>query len=257
MRAQREQWKLSLDGKQPRDSAWWRHWDAGNVTNVNLSAAILRNNGRSAAELLPEYFEGRKAPAFYWPHGERDKIVTTLKRCFPGRAERILQGADALCAHRFSIFAYPEISCGTQIPWRRDLVHDVESQLGHHSRLAPLIMEKTGDSKIVWELNRHQHFFTLSTAYLLTGNEKYADECLAQWEDWNEKNPYLQGINWASSLEVAFRTWSWSWTLFLLLGSRALTGEQIGKITQALSRSATFIAENLSTYFAPNTHLLG
>lgn len=257
LRVHREQLQLALDGKQFRDSAWWRHWDARNISDSDLRAAILKNDGRTAAVLLPEYFACRKAPAFYWTHCERDSIVTTLKRCFPGRAERLVQDAEALCAHRFSIFAYPEISCGAQIPWRRDLVHGVESQLGHYSRQAPLSMEKTGDSKIVWELNRHQHFFTLGAAYLLTGNEKYAEECLAQWEDWSHKNPYLQGINWASSLEVAFRAWSWSWTLFLLLGSRALTGERIGKITQALSRSASFIAENLSTYFSPNTHLLG
>ena len=257
VRMQREQWQLALDGKQFRDSSWWRNWNAGSIQDSDLRGAISKNDGARAASLLPDYFKARKSPAFYWAHGERDDLVKTFKRRFPGGAERLLHDAEALCEHRFSIFSYPEISCGDQIPWRRDMVHGVESSLGHYSRQAPWSMEKTGDSKIVWELNRHQHFFTLSAAFLLTENEKFAEECLTQWEDWTEKNPYLQGINWASSLEVAFRAWTWSWTLFLLLGSRALNGERIGRMTQALTRSASFIAENLSTYFSPNTHLLG
>lgn len=257
IRVQREHWQLALDGKQYRNSSWWRNWDVRNVKDTDLRGAILQKDGPRAAALLPEYFKSRKSPAFYWAHSERDGLVKTLKRCFSGGAKRLVHDAEALCAHRFSIFSYPEISCGTQIPWRRDMVHGVESSLEHYSRQAPLSMEKTGDSKIVWEINRHQHFFTLSAAYLLTDNENFAEECLKQWEDWIEKNPCLQGINWTSSLEVAFRAWTWSWTLFLLLGSRAMNGNRIGRITQALSRSASFIAENLSTYFSPNTHLLG
>jgi hypothetical protein len=38
----------------------------------------------------------------------------------------------------------------------------------------------------------------------------------AQWTHWHKENPYPKGMNWASSLEVAFRSLSWIWTFFLL-----------------------------------------
>ena len=61
-----------------------------------------------------------------------------------------------------------------------------------------------GDHKIIWELNRHQHWLALGRAYALTGDARYyrgssrAGELAAA-------NPPLMGINWASMLELAFR----------------------------------------------------
>jgi hypothetical protein len=178
-------------------------------------------------------------------------------KLFPARVAELRAEADALCAHRFRIFAYPEVSAGAEIPWRRDLVHGRESGLDHWSRIPYLDFRRAGDSKIVWEPNRHQHLVTLAQAWTLTGEERYAGECLAQIEHWQNANPYLRGINWASSLEVAFRAWSWLWVLNLLSGSRALTGERAARILTGLGQHAHYIAENLSTYFSPNTHLLG
>lgn len=257
-RIQREQWQLIFDGRHSAGTDhWWRHWDAAKVTDSALRAAVNTDDGTHAATLLPEYLATRAAPVFFWNPSERSPLVAELGRLFPSLGEKTRTRAEAICAHRFHILAYPEVSCGGQIPWRRDLVHGIESELEHYARLSPLNVKKVGDSKIVWEINRHQHFLTLCQSYLITGEEHFAEECLKQWEDWTRENPYLRGINWASSLEVAFRSWSWLWTLFLLVGSRALTGDRIGRMTQSLYRNAEFIAKNLSIYFAPNTHLLG
>ena len=50
-----------------------------------------------------------------------------------------------------------------------------------------LDFEEVGDSKITWELNRHQHWVTLAKAYRLTGNEKFAREIFAQWTHWRQR----------------------------------------------------------------------
>jgi len=98
---------------------------------------------------------------------------------------------------------------------------------------------------------------TLALAYRLTSNEDYAEECFTQWEDWQQANPYLRGINWSSSLELAFRIWSWVWMIHLLTGSRAMTGQRLIALTRQVALHADFILSNLSNYFSPNTHLLG
>jgi Heparinase II/III-like protein/Heparinase II/III N-terminus len=257
LRIAAEQCQLAWNGENRQDPAWWRSWDAGNVNDSALCDALKGEDVARIATLLPEYFINRKAPMFYWNLTERKELVDALRKLFPHGAEQLQAAADAICGHRFRIFAYPEVSCGPQIPWRRDLIHGVESGLEHYARIPILDFPTVGDSKNVWEINRHQHFITLGQAYLMTGSESLAEECLSQWEDWVQENPHLRGINWASSLEVAFRSWSWVWTLYLFMGSRALTGDRIGRITHALSRNARFIAKNLSTYFASNTHLLG
>jgi len=257
LRIKREQWQLAFDGNQLGNTKWWHHWDTKKVTDPELRSALQAGDRERASSLLPGYFADRIGPTFYLDVSERARIVKEFANHFGSGVERIRADAEAMSAHRFHIFAYPEVSCAERIPWLRDLIHGAESHLDHYAHIPTLDFKTVGDSKNVWELNRHQHFVTLSQAYLLTGEERFAEECLLEWEDWIEQNPYLRGINWASSLEIAFRSWSWIWMIYLLLGSRALTGDRIGRITQTLSCNAKFIAENLSTYFAPNTHLLG
>lgn len=258
IRLTREQWQIALKGGSSDDKAgWYRRWNWGEVIDPYLQAAIKAGNAHHAATLLPGYFMKRSIPAFYWDFSERDRIVAELQSGFASDAKVIRADAEAICDHRFRIFAHADVSCGPRIPWRRDLVHGVESGLDHYARIPCLDFEAVGDSKNVWEINRHQHLIVLCLAYLFTGEDRFAEECLRQWEHWLLENPYLRGINWASSLEVAFRSWSWLWVLYLLLGSRALTGERLGQLTLGFSRNAEFVAKNLSTYFAPNTHLIG
>src|SRR5581483_6622484 len=75
-----------------------------------------------------------------------------------------------------------------------------------------------GDHKVIWELNRHQHLVTLAKAWCLSDDQRYASELEAEWYSWQKDNPYPLGINWASTLEVAFRTMSWLWVRQLAAG---------------------------------------
>src|SRR5208283_1587485 len=110
---------------------------------------------------------------------------------------------------------------------------------------------------VTWELNRLQHFVTLAKAYRLTDDRRYADEIFQQWRHWHNENPYSVGINWTSSLEVAFRSLSWIWMYQLLEGTPALPREFRKEWLQAQALNGRYIERYLSTYFSPNTHLLG
>ena len=63
---------------------------------------------------------------------------------------------------------------------------------------------------------------TLGQAYWLTRDERYARIFVAHLEAWMDANPPKLGINWASSLEVAFRSISWLWA-FYFFKSLAIT----------------------------------
>jgi len=253
-RIQKEQWGLSAgDAATP----WATHWDSAAVRTPQLRERLQSGEIDAAADLLPSYFAGRKIPAFYFDPQQRNQILAAHAAAFPQREGTLRAEADAICAHRFRIFAYPEVSAGPAIPWQRDMVRGGQARAEHWARVPYLDFARAGDSKIVWEPNRHQHFVTLGQAYFLTGEERYAEECAAQWDNWLRANPRGIGINWASSLELAFRLWSWCWALHFLQGSAALSGERLAAICKSIWQHAEFIRENLSTYFSPNTHLLG
>jgi len=78
-----------------------------------------------------------------------------------------------------------------------------------------------------------------------------------QWQHWHVENPYPIGINWASSLEVAFRSLSWLWIYFLLSDSAAMPTGFRDELLGRLAVAGRHIELYLSTYFSPNTHLLG
>ncbi|MGH9764761.1 MAG: heparinase II/III family protein, partial [Blastocatellia bacterium] len=98
---------------------------------------------------------------------------------------------------------------GYPINWRLEPTSGKETPLTHWSRIDYLDPSVAGDKKITWELNRHSHFITLGQAYVMTGDEAYAQAFVGQASSWMDQNPPNLGINWSSSLELAFRSISW------------------------------------------------
>jgi hypothetical protein len=162
--------------------------------------------------------------------------------------------ADSLLAHRFPLLGL-QIETGRTIDWRRDYLHGISTGTEYFRRVPYLDFQKSGDHKVVWELNRHQHLVLLVQAFLLTGRREYLDEAFAQLSSWLDANPFLRGINWASALEVAFRALSWTW-LWSLAG-KEMPPPLARRFTDELHRHGRFLELNLSVYFSPNTHLLG
>ncbi len=162
--------------------------------------------------------------------------------------------AHEVLAHRFPLLGVT-IDTGPEIRWRRDYAHGVESGTAYFRRIPYLDFAVVGDHKFIWELNRHQHLVLLAQAFLFTGRKEFTQEIFAQLESWWEQNPFQRGINWASALEVGFRTLSWIWVYqFTAAEMRA---EFRRRFLTELYRHGHHLAENLSVYFSPNTHLLG
>jgi Heparinase II/III-like protein/Heparinase II/III N-terminus len=193
---------------------------------------------------------------FFFTSESVESILALLRQRVPGQAEQIVQQADKICSHRFDLLGYKDLDYGSPIDWHLDAVHDKRSPKKAFYRVSYLDFAEVGDSKVTWELNRHQHFVTLAKAFRLTGESRFVQEILQQWRHWKSENPYPTGINWASSLEVAFRSLSWIWTCQLLEGTLEAS-ELRGEWLPGLAFHGRHIERYLSTYFSPNTHLLG
>jgi hypothetical protein len=197
-----------------------------------------------------------KAGNFFFAQDSVDSILALMRQRLSGTAEQIVQQAEQICRHQFDLLGYTSLDYGRPIDWQLDAVHGKRAPRKAFYRIRYLDYAEVGDSKITWELNRHQHLVTLAKAYRLTGERRYADEILRQWRHWQAENPYPLGINWASSLEVGFRSLSWIWTYHLLRGSPRVPDFR-AEWLRGLALHGRHIERYLSTYFSPNTHLLG
>jgi hypothetical protein len=196
-------------------------------------------------------------PTFFFSPEAVPSLCALLKQRLPFQAREVVARAEQICLHRFDLLGYKDLDYGPEIDWHYDLVNDKRSPRKAWFKINYLDFFEVGDSKIVWELNRHQHWITLAKAYRLTGHRKYATEIFSQWQRWHNENPYPIGINWASSLEVAFRSLSWIWVYQLLEGTTAAPQDFRTRWLHALGVNARHIERHLSTFFSPNTHLLG
>jgi hypothetical protein len=171
-----------------------------------------------------------------------------------GFATEVLQIADQILAHRFPLLGL-NVEIGINIEWRRDYVHQISTEPRYFRLIPYLDSSRSGDHKIIWELNRHQHLVLLAQAFLFTCRETYLRNIFDQLNSWWRQNPYQRGINWTSALEVGFRAFSWIW-LYHFVGNH-MPGDLRSRFLESLYQHGCHIENNLSFYFSPNTHLLG
>jgi hypothetical protein len=165
-------------------------------------------------------------------------------------ALELISIADSILEHRFPILGI-SLDTGPEIHWRRDYSSAIETDTSYFRKIPYLDPTRAGDHKRIWELNRHQHLVVLAQAWLLTGRDTYVDEINRELESWFAQNPFQRGINWASALEVAFRSLSWMWL-------HHVVGNRLPKtLLDNLYQHGCHLEFNLSRYFSPNTHLLG
>jgi hypothetical protein len=176
-----------------------------------------------------------------WPDARQDAA---------DRADRLLQG-------RYDFLGYRDIQWAPngRLDWHFDPIHDRQAPRVFFADV-PFLDPDIGDHKVIWELNRHQHWLQLGRAAWLTGHDKYSQAIVTQLDDWLAQNPPLIGVNWASMLEIALRALSWTWALHFLLGQRSTTPWLVDMLV-ALDRQLTHVERHLSYYFSPNTHLTG
>src|SRR5580658_1673260 len=198
-----------------------------------------------------------RAARFFFAPDSVKRVLNLVRQRLPQQVDQIVRQADKICCHQFDLLGYEDLNYGDPIQWHLDRVHDKQAPKKAFYKIRYLDFGEVGDSKVTWELNRHQHLVTLAKAYRLTEDRRYADEIFGQWRHWDAENPYPFGINWVSSLEVAFRSLSWIWMYQLLEGTPVMPREFRKEWLRAQALNGRHIERYLSTYFSPNTHLVG
>jgi hypothetical protein len=200
---------------------------------------------------------GSNGGNFFFSAKDVQSRVSLLKEFLPDSIEHTIKEADEILQHRFRLLGYRDLDYGSSIDWHLDAVHGKRAPLKPWYTIRFLDFAEVGDHKVTWELNRHQHLITLARAFAFTRDQKYIREIEEQFYSWQRSNPYPLGINWGSSLEVAFRSMSWIWVRNLLPVDSIVSPEFHADLLRGLARNGRYIERYLSTYFSPNTHLIG
>ena len=221
--------------------------------------ASVRGDWTAAHHALAAQFASRPR-LFPLEPASLAQLTARVRLRFPNAAASARERADRMLAGRYDILGYRDLPFGTPPAWHTDPVHGRESPRDFWTRV-PYLDPEHGDHKVIWEINRHQHWLSFARAYHLSAEDRYYQAVVEQLESWMAENPPLRGVNWASMLEVGLRSVSWLWVLHFF--APAATRDPAGAapwtvdLLLGLDRQLTQVERNLSRYFSPNTHLTG
>jgi hypothetical protein len=211
-----------------------------------------------------EFLEGLQSQ-----EGLRTALSCAAARPFPldhltARSVDLLPARDALLDEVERAASGAWVTFGTPTPvdidsidWTRHPVNGVRAASVHWTRLPIMNGIGNGDVKFIWEINRHAALVRLAQGYFLTREERLARVMLGLLDRWIEQNPPGRGVNWTSSLEIAFRSIAWCWIWALTQGSTAWDDERVSRFLISLWHHARHIERFDSIHHSPNTHLTG
>ncbi|MEX0290853.1 MAG: alginate lyase family protein [Flavobacteriaceae bacterium] len=112
-----------------------------------------------------------------------------------------------LTLSEYSIFGHP-LKIDANINWHLDIMNNKE-----FPKLFSFSIDtrtgKYGNVKVVWEINRLQFLSAICLQYQKSKDTRHLDQFMEIITSWKEANPYLEGVNWYSNIEVNIRIINW------------------------------------------------
>ena len=222
------------------------------IRDAFLPRRLPIRGGTAATELLFD-----RGGAFVAGAGVDPAVIArAIARLDPDVRACFTKQSDTAERGMVTLLGYEPLPVGNPPRWHRDALSGTEAPRLHWSRIDHLDTAMVGDHKLLWELNRHQYLLAPAFCWLLDREAKRFDLIQADLESWLAENPPRQGVNWVSSLEVAYRAIAWCWLLWMLREA-PWRPDLRTRLIASLEAHARHIERYLSTYFSPNTHLTG
>jgi uncharacterized heparinase superfamily protein len=191
-----------------------RYWGPRRAGRFDL-AALLAATGETDIQALWSRLQSQTyVAATRVVRGEYEHVC-------PGDYDRIARKAEEALRHRVDLLGSGPVDLGATIDWHRDYKTNLSWPLAYCANIDYCNPERPSDVKFPWEVSRLQWLIPAGQAYLLTGDERFAQAARHVIEQWIQANPYAQGINWACTMEVALRILSWTWFFHVFAGSQA------------------------------------
>ncbi|MBA5869680.1 MAG: hypothetical protein GDA68_06745 [Nitrospira sp. CR2.1] len=163
----------------------------------------------------------------------------------PDKLAAVVESADQVCKHVFDLLGSGPVFVGDPIDWHRDVKSGYRWESTVYFADIPHGQGNGVDIKVPWELSRGHHLVLLAQAAQLTGEEKYARECMAQMTAWIEANQPGYGVNWACPMDVAIRAVNWLWALALMVDCPLVARTWVSEVLASMVAHGRFLMDNL------------
>jgi hypothetical protein len=179
-----------------------------------------------------------------FPFVRGDAELAEIERRWPEERERVLAAAEQALGHHVDVLGTGPVELGDPIDWHRDWKTERRWPLRYGPRLEYAELDRSSDVKVPWEISRLQWVLPLGQAFLLTGDERYAQGARRILDDWIAGNPYALGVNWAIAMEPALRTLSLAWLVYAC-GRSAAWRDGRGDVLRALYLHLEFVERHI------------
>ncbi len=147
-----------------------------------------------------------------------------------------------------------EFPLGFEFDWHRDYRYGRQVERRFAGALNIRDTAIVSDIKYVWEPSRHQHLSALAFAANAEQNASYIVQSI---DSWLQANPYLSGVHWTSSLELAERLISWA-LLYPRIADHVASDQDFRRRwLDSIYLHLRHIAGKLSLHSSANNHLIG
>lgn len=143
---------------------------------------------------------------------------------------------------------------GFEFDWHRDYRYGKQVERGFAGTLNIRDTAVVSDIKYVWEPSRFQYLSALAFA---ENAAEHTDYIVRSIDSWLEANPYLYGVNWTSSLELAERLISWALLYPRIAGHVAKNESFRRRWLDSIYLHMSRTSSKLSFYSSANNHLVG
>ena len=167
---------------------------------------------------------------------DAQKVAEYCREYWQEDAEHVMKAADDACENTFLF----DFRWDMERTWQ-----PVHFQDEIDWSLAPW-----GDPEFVWQFNRHRFLLCLAQAYKMTGDEKYAENCVRLLEDWIDRNGSeeegAQGP-WRT-LETGIRAEMWLRALAEISRSSAVDEDFLEKAETSMRKHQKRLMENFQPH---------
>ncbi len=217
----------------------------GDLAWLRLRRASIRRHAGGAVQQE----ELQRAPGI--------DLARALELIAESERKAIVEVARVWAADRGTVFELDGIALDGEEAWRRDPRTGRGSPRVFCGFLDHRNPQRVGDVRYVWELSRMQHLVPLALAARWTGDERFARALIRHCRDWQAQNPFLQGVNWKSPLELALRLVTWVMVDAILEDFPWWTDFVRESLAVSLYQHQLVVARQHSHGSSANNHLIG
>jgi hypothetical protein len=229
------------------------HRERAEMETIDAAPARLTAEfTRLSPEDLLAHFRERQNPRLW-----AIEVEAIQRREFPAETDELIEAAERIAGHDgWEVGGFGEIEFDGPNYWRCDPLTGADWGLDYHADV-PIYTPAGPDIRVLWELNRFGQVLLLARAFAITGDERFAETCFRQLEEWSDQNPYARGANWRSPMDVIMRAVNIVAAFELVKTAACCTPERLTLVLKIADTHCRFTVDNSEfSHIATGNHYI-